>query len=184
MKNQLKTLLIVVAVVAFVQSTFILREGHQALVVQFGRIVSGPITEAGLNFKVPFIQQARIFDKRILEWDGDPERIPTGDKKYIWVDTTARWKIVDAVKFAETLQTERGAFEKIDAILDGATRDLISSKNLVEAVRNSNQIIKVLEERRKSIEERNKAPIKKLNEDGSVADVKKIIENIDDEVTG
>src|SRR5690606_16634170 len=80
-------------------------------------------------------------DKRILTWDGDIEQIPTKDKKYIWVDTTARWKIIDVRKFAESVVGEREARDRLDGILDGATRDTISSHNLVEAVRNSNSII-------------------------------------------
>jgi membrane protease subunit HflC len=115
-------------------------EGNQVLITQFGEIKGDPITVAGLHFKAPFIQDVRFFDKRILSWDGDPEQIPTKDKKYIWVDTTARWQIVDLRKFAESVQSEAGARNRLDGILDGVTRDTISSYNLVEVVRNSNKL--------------------------------------------
>ena len=100
-----------------------------------------PITNAGLHFKMPFIQQANYFEKRILEWDGTPNQIPTKDKKYIWVDTTARWKIVDALKFLQSVTTETGAQARLDDIIDSATRDFITSHNLVEAVRDTNRIL-------------------------------------------
>jgi membrane protease subunit HflC len=112
----------------------------QALITEFGQIQGKPITKAGLRFKLPY-QDVRYFDKRILTWDGDIEQIPTKDKKYIWVDTTARWKIIEVRKFAESVVSEREARARLDGILDGATRDTISSHNLVEAVRNSNSII-------------------------------------------
>lgn len=121
-------------------SYFILPEGQQALITQFGQIQGEPITKAGLHFKVPMIHDVRYFEKRMLTWDGDQEQIPTKDKKYIWVDTTARWRIQDLRKFAETVQSEAGARNRLDGILDGVTRDTISNHNLVEAVRNSNGI--------------------------------------------
>jgi membrane protease subunit HflC len=121
-------------------SYFILPEGQQALITQFGQIQGEPITKAGLHFKVPMIHDVRYFEKRMLTWDGDQEQIPTKDKKYIWVDTTARWRIQDLRKFAETVQSETGARNRLDGILDGVTRDTISNHNLVEAVRNSNSI--------------------------------------------
>lgn len=119
---------------------FILPEGQQALITQFGQIQGEPITKAGLHFKLPLIHDVRYFEKRMLTWDGDQEQIPTKDKKYIWVDSTARWRILDLRKFAETVQSEQGARNRLDGILDGVTRDTISSHNLVEAVRNSNTI--------------------------------------------
>jgi len=134
-------------------SAFTVNEGMQALITQFGKIQGKPIDKAGLHFKVPFIQQAQYFDKRILSWDGDQEQIPTRDKKYIWVDTTARWRIVDVRKFAETVQSEAGARDRLDGILDGVTRDTISNHNLVEAVRNSNLIFDQIAQRRVEIEE-------------------------------
>jgi membrane protease subunit HflC len=122
-------------------SIYIVSEWEQAIITQFGRPVGTPVVKAGLHVKVPFIQRVRRFEKRILNWDGYPNQIPTKDKKYIMVDTTARWRIVDPLLFLQTVQTEAGARLRLDGILDAATRDTISSHNLVEAVRNSNKII-------------------------------------------
>ena len=123
-----------------------MKEGTQAFITEFGKIKGKPINSPGLHFKMPFIEDVRYFDKRILQWDGDAEQIPTKDKKYIWVDTTARWRISDPVKFAQTVQNERSAAVRLDGILDGVTRDAISAHNLVETVRNSNKIIERIEE--------------------------------------
>jgi membrane protease subunit HflC len=138
------------SVLAIYNSTFILTEGKQAIVTQFGKPIGSPVTQAGLHFKVPFTQDVRLVDKRILSWDGFPNQIPTKDKKYIKVDTTARWQIIDVLKFIQTVQNERGAKARLDTILDGHTRDIISNHNLVEAVRNSNQILDSIEENRKT----------------------------------
>jgi membrane protease subunit HflC len=154
MNQTTKTItLIAIAVVAigFSRSFFILTEGQQAIVTQFGKPVGEPKIKAGMHFKNPLTQDVRYVDKRILSWDGDPNQIPTKDKKYIKVDTTARWRIVDALKFIQTVQNEKGAKARLDTILDGHTRDIISNHNLVEAVRNSNAIVKNLEDRKQSI---------------------------------
>jgi len=111
------------------------------VLTQFGKPVGKPVVEPGLNFKIPFIQVAHAFDKRLLPWDGDPNQIPTLDKRYIWVDTTARWRIVDALKFMQSVGTEAVAQARLDDLIDSATRDVISNLRLVEAVRNSNNII-------------------------------------------
>jgi membrane protease subunit HflC len=132
-----------------VGSAYTLPEGQQALITQFGRIIGKPVTQAGLHFKLPFIQDVRYFEKRILEWDGDSNQIPTKDKKFIWVDTTARWRIIDAVTFAQTVRTEEAAQTRLNSILDGSTRDVISNHALVEAVRNTNTL---LEQARKRAE--------------------------------
>lgn len=141
MKSQLFTTLTIIATVTVFSAVFTVKEGQQAFITEFGKIRGEPITQAGLHFKVPFIQDVRTFDKRILQWDGEAEQIPTKDKKYIWVDTTARWRIVDVIRFAQTVQNERTAANRLDGILDGVTRDTISSYNLVETVRNSNLIL-------------------------------------------
>lgn len=132
---------------------FIVGEGRQAIITQFGKPIGEPVTEAGLHTKIPFIQDARYVDKRILSWDGHPNQVPTKDKKYIEVDTTARWKITDALRFIQTVESERAAKARLDAILDSATRDIISGHNLVEAVRLSNEIIDTIESRRRQVEE-------------------------------
>lgn len=133
--------IIVLAFFGFYSSAYIVTEGRQAIITQFGKPVGKPITKAGLHFKNPFTQKVRYVDKRILSWDGYPNQIPTKDKKYISVDTTARWKIVDALKFIQSVQNEQKAKARLDSILDANTRDVISKNNLVEAVRNTNQIV-------------------------------------------
>ncbi|MFA5583841.1 MAG: protease modulator HflC [Bacteriovoracaceae bacterium] len=143
----LSGLLVILVVVTF-SSAYILTEGQQAIITQFGRPIGEAKTEAGLHFKVPFIQKVQYLEKRILSWDGYPNQIPTRDKKYIIVDTTARWRIIDSLKFIQTVQNERGAKARLDAILDAITRDTISSHNLVEAVRNTNSILDYIEEKR------------------------------------
>ena len=120
---------------------FIVDETKQAVITQFGKPVGKPVSSSGLHFKSPFIQQAHYFEKRILNWDGDPNQIPTRDKKYIWVDTTARWKIIDALKFLQSVGNEIGAQSRLDDIINSATRDAVTNHLLVDAVRNSNRIL-------------------------------------------
>lgn len=116
-------------------------ETQQAVITQFGKLVGSPKTKAGLYFKMPFIQQATFFERRILQWDGDANQIPTLEKRFIWVDTTARWKIIDPLKFMQTVRTEPSAQSRLDDIIDASTRDIISSHSLVEVIRNSNRLI-------------------------------------------
>lgn len=140
MKNtRAMTLLVVLLVVLFVGmgAFFIVREGQQAIVTQFGKPLAGPYSEAGLYFKVPLIQEVHLFDKRILKWDGRPNEIPTRDKKYIWVDTTARWRITDPLRFLQTVANETGASSRLDDIIDSVVRDMVSSNLLVELVRSA-----------------------------------------------
>jgi membrane protease subunit HflC len=120
-------------------SGYTLREGEQVVITLFGK-PQRMVKSAGFHLKWPFVERIREIDLRILNWDGYPNQIPTRDKKYITVDTTARWRIVDPLKFIQSVQSEIGARSRLDAILDAATRDVVSSHNLVEAVRNSNQI--------------------------------------------
>jgi membrane protease subunit HflC len=152
MKKTIITFLLIIAafvsLIATFSAVYVLPEGRQAIITQFGRPIGTPVTEAGLHLKMPFIQNIQYVDKRILTWDGFPNQIPTRDKKYIIVDTTARWRIDDALKFIQTVQNERGAKARLDAILDAITRDTISNHNLVEAVRNTNAILDYIEERR------------------------------------
>ena len=134
--------MLILAILAFLSGAlYTIDETQQAVITQFGEPIGEPITHAGLYFKLPFIQQANYFEKRLLQWDGNPNQIPTKDKRYIWVDTTARWKIVDALKFMQSVTNETGAHARLDDIVDSATRDYITNHNLVEIVRNSNRII-------------------------------------------
>ena len=120
---------------------YIVDETQQVVITQFGKPIGKPIAESGLHFKMPFIQKIHYFEKRILEWDGDPNQIPTKDKKYIWIDTTARWRIADALKFLQSVTSETGAHGMLDDIIDSATRDFITKNNLVETIRDTNRII-------------------------------------------
>lgn len=134
--------LVVLVMFLFVSGVvYTIDETQQVVITQFGEPIGRPITQAGLYFKTPFIRQANYFEKRILQWDGSPNQIPTKDKRYIWVDTTARWKIVDALRFMQSVTNEIGAHARLDDIVDSATRDYITSHKLVEIVRNSNRLV-------------------------------------------
>lgn len=126
---------ILIAVVIAANSFFTIDEGEQAVVVQLGAPVGDPITEPGLYFKLPFVQEVRRFDKRLLSWDGDPNQIPTRGEQFISVDTTARWRIADPLVFMQRVQNERGATLRLNDILDSVVRDHISASDLVEIVR-------------------------------------------------
>jgi regulator of protease activity HflC (stomatin/prohibitin superfamily) len=135
MKFTLKTVIIGIAVVIVIvlnSAFYSVEEGQQAIVVQFGRPVGEPVTEAGLHIKLPFVQEVRRFEKRLLIWDGDPNQIPTKGREFIWVDTTARWRIVDAKKFLENVASEEGAQSRLNDIIDSVVRDQVSSSELVE----------------------------------------------------
>jgi len=116
---------------------------EQVVITQFGKPVGGAIVDAGIKFKIPLIQRAIVFEKRWLEWDGYPNQIPTRDKKYIMVDTYARWRIADPLRFYETVQNEISAQSRLDDILDGETRNAIANVDLIEIVRNTNRELEV-----------------------------------------
>ena len=120
-------------------SMYILTEREQAVVTQFGKPVGEAITNAGLHFKTPLIQTVIKFDKRILEWDGSAKEIPTLDNKYIIIDAFARWKISDALQFYKSAKNEMQAQSRLDDVLDGAVRDEIANRTMVEIVRSSNR---------------------------------------------
>ncbi len=132
-------ILILVLIIVLGQSIFIVKETEQVVITQFGKPVGNAIVTPGLKFKTPFIQKANFFDKRYLEWDGDPDQVPTKDKKYIYVDYYARWQITDPLQFFKRLTNERGALTRLDDILDGETRDYIAGHNIEEIVRTSNR---------------------------------------------
>jgi membrane protease subunit HflC len=123
-------------VIAFLgTSLFILNETQQAIITQFGKPVGQTITSAGIHFKIPFIQKVLIFDKRILEWDGNPQEIPTKDNKFIYIDTFARWRISDALEFYKSNRSEMVGYSRLDDLLDGAVRDEIANHTLPEIIR-------------------------------------------------
>ncbi len=134
--------LIVVAVIALFlgfNALYVVNEAEQAIVTQFGKPV-GDANSAGLHFKIPFIQDVHRFDKRILKWDGDPNQVPTKDKRFIWIDTTARWRIADPLLFYTTVATETGAQSRLDDVIDSVVRDAVSGNLLAELVRGADYV--------------------------------------------
>ena len=131
------SILVLLALLAFNVSTYRLDEAKQALVLQFGRPVGEPITDAGIHFRIPFVQEVRYFEKRQLAWDGDPNQIPTLGREFINVDTTARWRIADPRKFFESVRDEAGAQSRLDDILDSTVRDRISNTELTDIIRSA-----------------------------------------------
>jgi membrane protease subunit HflC len=137
--------LIVIAVVGF-SSIFIVDEKEQAIVIQFGKPVTSGITDAGLYFKIPIIQQILRFDKRILEWDGNAKQIPTKDDKYIFIDAFARWRISDPLQYYKATRDESRAQSRLDDILDGIVRDEISNRMMTEIIRSTDRDLKISDE--------------------------------------
>ena len=121
------------------QSVYMVTEFNQAIITQFGEPVGEPVIDPGLHFLVPFVQRANMFEKRFLEWDGFPNQVPTRDRRFIWVDTYARWRITDPLLFFQRLRDERGAQSRLDDILDGETRNAVARHDLIEIVRTSNR---------------------------------------------
>jgi modulator of FtsH protease HflC len=118
---------------------YVVHEPEQVIITQFGKPVGDPISTPGLKMKAPFIQRVHRFDRRFLEWDGDPNQLPTRDKRFIWIDTYARWRITDPLLFFQRLQNERGARTRLDDILDGETRNAIANHDLVQVIRSTNR---------------------------------------------
>jgi membrane protease subunit HflC len=138
MKNiSWKALLAVIAILVVSRSAFVVDQAEQAILVQFGEPVGGVIDEPGLHWRVPFIQEVRRFDKRILSWDGDVSQIPTLGREFIIVDTTARWRIANPLQFLRSVRDEPGARTRLDDILDSAARDVVSGTELEEIVRSA-----------------------------------------------
>ncbi len=137
MSSGIRVLIAIVVVLAvFVSGVFfIVNETEQVVITQLGRPIGEPITQAGLHFKIPLIQKANYFEKRIMKWDGSPNQIPTKDKKYIWVDSTARWRIKDSLLFLKRVGTIPTAHSRLDGIIDSVVRDHVSNNDLVELVR-------------------------------------------------
>ncbi len=148
MKTQYIILIILVALggMGFVSSAFVVDETQQVVLTQFNKVVGEPITTPGLNFRIPFIQQPNYFLKNIQEWDGEPGQIPTLDKTYIWLDTFARWHIVDPVAFFETVTDRTRALRRLNDIINPAVRNAVTSHHLIETVRNSNRKMTSLEQ--------------------------------------
>jgi len=134
----------VILLVVVLSSTYVVKEWEQVIITQFGDPVGEPIDTAGLHFKIPFVQSVNRFEKRILIWDGERNQIPTDDKRFIWVDTTARWRIKDPLVFLQSVRTVAGVQSRLDDYLDSAVRDVIGKHKLVEVVRLTNRVLDVV----------------------------------------
>ena len=155
MKSKLVILVVAVVAILFVfTAAYVVDETEQVVVTQFGKVVGEPKKESGLYFKIPFIQNATYFPKNLLEWDGDPGQVPTLDKTYIWVDAFARWRIIDPIKFFQTVNNTISARGRLDDIIDPAVRNLITENRLIETVRKSNRELDTYEVGLEDIKER------------------------------
>lgn len=139
-------ILLLIGVPVAVGGLYIVGETEQVVITQFGDPKGDPVTTPGLHFKLPFIQVVNRFDKRFLEWDGDPNEVPTRDKRFIHVDSYARWQITDPLLYFQRLRSEQGAQSRLDDILDGETRNVIAGHALIEVVRSSNREFTISEE--------------------------------------
>jgi len=142
-----KTLIIpiIIVLIAFFSAAYTVDETEQVVITQFGKAIGKPQKDPGIYFKIPLIQNANYFPKNLLEWDGDPGQIPTLDKTFIWVDTFSRWKIVDPLKFFQTVNNVVGALARLDDIIDPAVRNFITSYALIETVRRTNRELDTFE---------------------------------------
>ena len=139
MRIPIALIIVVLGVVLFQASTYVLPEWEQVIITQFGEPIGDAVTEPGLHFKTPFIQEVNRFEKRWLEWDGEESEMPTKEKTYIYVDTYARWRIIDPLKFFTSVRDEASAQSRLDDIIDSETRNVIASHNLIEVVRSTNR---------------------------------------------
>ena len=143
MKQTIILIILLAVLIIGYSSIYIINEAEQAVVTQFGKPVGGAVTDAGIHFKTPIIQTVIKFDKRILEWDGSANEIPTLDNKYIFIDAFARWRVSDALQFYKSAKNELLAQSRLDDILDGAVRDEIANRTLVEIIRSSDRVMAI-----------------------------------------
>ena len=156
MKQTIFLIIVVGVVILGFGSIYTINEAEQAVVTQFGKPVGGAVTDAGIHFKTPIIQTVIKFDKRILEWDGSANEIPTLDNKYIFIDAFARWRISDALQFYKSAKNEMLAQSRLDDILDGAVRDEIANRTMVEIVRSSDRVMVIQDVESSSVNVNNK----------------------------
>ena len=166
MKQTIILIIVLAVLIIGYGSIYIINEAEQAVVTQFGKPVGGAITDAGLHFKTPIIQTVIKFDKRILEWDGSANEIPTLDNKYIFIDAFARWRISDALQFYKSAKNELLAQSRLDDILDGAVRDEIANRTLVEIIRSSDRVMAIQDVESSSVNINDKI-IEDLTADGA-----------------
>lgn len=139
-------IIVLLALAVLWSAVFTVNETEQVVITQFGKPVGKPITTPGLKMKMPFVQDVHSFEKRFLEWEGDPNQIPTRDKRFIWVNSYARWRINDPLLFFQRLHDERGAQSRLDDIIDGETRNTIAKHELIDLVRATNRPFIVAED--------------------------------------
>ena len=145
MKIKLLIIPLIIILIAIFSGAYVIDETEQVVITQFGKSIGSAKTAPGLYFKIPVIQQANFFPKNLLEWDGDAGQVPTLDKTFISVDTFARWKIVDPLKFFQTVNNVLGAQARLDDIIDPAVRNFITSYPLIETVRDTNRELDTFE---------------------------------------
>ena len=138
--------LALLGIITLYSALYSVSETEQVVITQFGEPIVKAVTHPGLHAKVPFAQEANFFDKRWLEWNGNANQVPTRDKKYIWVETYARWRIQNPLLFFQRLHDERGAQSRLDDIIDGESRNVLANHNLIEVVRASNRPFERAEE--------------------------------------
>ena len=138
--------LVLLAIVVVYDGFFILEEGTQVVITQFGAPVGDPVTDAGLHFKMPFVQKTEVFEKKILIWDGEPNQIPTNDKTFVFIDVTARWRISNALKFLQAVNNEARAQSLLSDIINGTIRDMVNKNDLIEIIRSSDWSIETMSE--------------------------------------
>ncbi len=138
--KSLVTLIIIVIVIIVLRPFFVLPEGEQAVVTRFGRITKVH-EEAGLKVKMPMIDQVTRYSKKILSWDGDPQRLPTSENQFIWVDATARWRITEPKTFYQRVTVMDQAYSRLDNVIESAVRTVVSKYPLSESVRSTNIIL-------------------------------------------
>ncbi len=143
--NGIFLIIVTLLVIVLFASAYVVDETDQVVITQFGKVIGNPKNEPGLYFRIPFIQNATFFPKNLQEWDGDPGQIPTLEKTYIWVDAFARWRIVDPVKFFQTVNNTISALGRLDDILDPAVRNFVTSYPLIETVRKTNRVMDTFE---------------------------------------
>ena len=133
------TVFIFAIVLIFGGAFYIVNESEQVVITQFGKPVGNPITTPGLKLKKPFLETANYFDKRFIAWDGEPKQVSTRDKRFININTYARWRISDPLQYAKRLFDESKALTRLGSVLEGATQNAIANHDLIELVRSSNR---------------------------------------------
>jgi membrane protease subunit HflC len=146
MKSRFAVVLAAIVIIILWSSVYTVTETDQVILTQFGKPIGGLISDPGLHMKLPLIQVVHRFDKRWLEFNGEANEIPTKDKKYIWVDTYARWRIADPLRFFQAVRDERGGQSRLDDIVDGETRNAVAHYDLIEIVRSTNRSFQKTEE--------------------------------------